>query len=292
MGDSLLASYRRFFGIHRWAARHLGRFPGAFDLVATAGTLVYPARKPAPHTLDWPDGCWRRYVRTKCIATALMYRLRDLPKIANIRWHDPDGVLETAKRSGGPILTYHHPFAYHFPALLGHAGVALDVLALSPEESPLYPLYDEYVADWFADCESLQHGGKWFFLYSTRPNSMRTPLQNLKQGRALISLHDFPNFYKDARTRQALLLGRKFEVAEGIIGPACRMAMPISAGYIEWQGGNDLLVTLFSLNANGAEALTPDEVLARYLAKLEKIVTQTPDFWEMWPSLPPPAPVG
>lgn len=287
MGDRLLSSYRRFFGFHRWASTYLGKFPSAIELTASAGALIHPGRSPAPHAQDWPAGLWRQHVRTTCAATAMMYRLRDLPRIIDIRWHDPEGVLETAKRAGGPVLTYHHPFAYHFPALLGHAGLALDVLALSPEESPLYPLFDEYVANWFADCESLQNGGKWFFLYRDRPNNMRTPLNNLRQGRAMISLHDFPNFYKDARTSPVKLLGRSFEAAEGIIGPATRMKLPISAGYIDWAGGNALTVKLFSLNGNGAEALSADEILKRYFARLEEIVARRPAFWEGWASLPP-----
>lgn len=288
MADALLTSYRRFFGFHRWAAQYLGSFPGAIELAASAGARIHPGRSPAPHSQAWPKGLWQQYLRTTCAATMLMYRLRDLPRIVDIRWHDPEGVLETAKRAGGPILTYHHPFAYHFPALLGHAGLSLDVLALSPEESPLYPLFDEYVAKWFADCESLQNSGKWFYLYRDRPNNMRTPLHNLKRGRAMISLHDFPNFYKDARTSPAHLLERSFEAPEGIIGPATRMKLPISAGYIDWPGGNALTVTLFSLNSNGTEALSADEILKRYFTRLEEIIVHRPAFWEGWASLPPP----
>lgn len=277
-----LSPYVRFFVFHRWIARRIGRWPGALSVAAALGPFLHPSRKPTARALTWPKGRWRRYLQTACVATAILYRIRDFQAVLQLSWDDPDGVLDAARQQGGLILTYHHPFAYHFPAFIGSQGIPLDMLALSPEESALYPLYDDYVASWFTDSEAHFGGGKWIFLFRDRSNDMRSPMRRLRSGSVAISLHDFPNFYPNAKTLPAQVIDRSFDAPEGLIAMAIKAGLPISVGYSDWLGGNGLRVSLRSLNSNGGESLTSAEILRRYFLNLEGVLRERPEFWEGW----------
>lgn len=281
-----LQPYVRFFRFHRWISGYFGRWFGAYRLAALIGPRLNPTRQAHGEARKWPAAAWRHYLQTASIATALLYRIKDFQQCTELTWDDPDGVLATAKAKGGLILTYHHPFAYLFPAFIGSQGVPLDVLALSPEESPLYPLYEEYVAEWFGNSERYFGGGKWFFLFREQANDMRSALRQLKNGSALISLHDFPNFYPGAKTVTAHFMGRSFAAPEGMIGPAVKAGLPVAVGFTRWLGGQKLRVSLRSLNDHGKAKLDSAEILGHYFALLESEVMTQPEFWEGWSLLP------
>lgn len=286
MADFSLRPFVRFFRFHRGIARFFGRWRPAFRIAASLGPFLHPGRQAHAHARQWPHSSWQRYLQTACIATALLYRIRDFPSLISMSWNDPEDVLATARQQGGLILTYHHPFAYHFPAFIGNQGITLDMLALSPTESPLYPLYEKHVARWFRDSETFFGGGKWIFLFRSASNDMRSPLRQLKNGNVVISLHDFPNFYEGAKSVPVSVLGHTFAAPEGIIGPAVKAGLPIAVGYTCWMGDNRLQINLRTLNRNGQEKLTSSEVLQRYFTVLEEVISVHPEFWESWGSLP------
>ena len=282
MTRSALSPNVRFYKFSRWISRRVGRWPGALSLAALLGPFIYPSRKPSARALTWPKGSWHRYLQAVCVATAVLYRMRDFNQALKLSWNDPDGALDAARERGGLVLTYHHPFAYHFTAFVGSQGIRLDALALSPEESHLYPLYDDYLESWFTDTEAHFCGGKWVFLHKDGHNNMRSAVRQLKSGGAVISLHDFPNFYPNSASIPIQVLDQSFAAPEGVLALAIKAGLPISVGYVDWLGGNSFEIKLHSLNSNGSEALTSIEVLQRYTRILEDILRKSPEFWESW----------
>lgn len=280
----LIGSYKRFFHFLRFAARGLGLIPGITKAITLIGTLIHPNKVAPVYSQSWKQGSWIRYLKTTCFATALLYRIKDFEKIIRIQWHDPDDVLLSSKISGGLILSYHHPFAYHLPAFIGANGIKIEALALSPEESPLYPLYKEYVANWFIDSEFFFGGGKWRFLYK-KYNHMRVLLTALREGKVVYSLNDFPNIYPGARTQAVQLAGKDFLVPEGLIGSAVKMKLPISVAYVDWLGGYDFLIRISSLNSCGRDHISSSEIMDKYFKILNELVVKRPEFWEAWGSI-------
>ena len=277
-----LSPHIRFYTFHRWIARQIGKWPGALSVAAALGPFLHPSRKPTARALTWAKGGWHRYLQAVCVATTVLYRMRDFNQVLKLSWNDPDRALDAARERGGLILTYHHPFAYHFPAFIGSQGIPLDMLALSPEESALYPLYDEYVASWFADSQTHFCGGKWVFLHKDGHSNMRAPVRRLKSGGVVISLHDFPNFYPNSTSIPIKVLDLSFAAPEGVLALAVKARLPISVGYVDWLGGDSFEIKLHSLNSNGSEALTSIEVLQRYTQILEDVLRKSPEFWESW----------
>lgn len=292
MNRNMLAAYRRFFGVHRWLANHIKNAALMLDLISRIGPWFNPAKRqegyPMPGEIArWPQDRkrWKNHQADVSVGTALLYRMRDFPSLMDVQWNDPSGALQTAKMQGGLILTYHHPFAYQFAALVACTGVRLDVIALSPEESPLYPLFHSHGIDkWFSESEAFLGGGEWIFLRRGQPNSnlLRIPLRALKKGTAVVSVHDFQNFYSGSRSLPATLLGKTIEAPVGMIEPALRAGLPICVGYMNWLGGREFEVTLVALNGNGTEKISEQEVLFRYFSHLETLLAKSPEFWEGW----------
>ncbi|MGI9152906.1 MAG: hypothetical protein ACR2IY_03400, partial [Rubrivivax sp.] len=76
-----------------------------------------------------------------------------MSKLMQLEWRDPKGVLELLKNRGGVLLTFHHPLAYLFPAVVGSRGIHLDVLARSPLDAPVAPIFESHLASWFQDTQ-------------------------------------------------------------------------------------------------------------------------------------------
>lgn len=284
MADDFLTQQQRYYDLLRRASWALGRVPGAFSWLPALGVGHFPDPEPPGFAAPWPEGAWGRYLRAKVLATALMYRIRDLPQVVKLSIDDASGCFADLHGRGGVLLTYHHPFAYHLPAILGHWGLRLNVLALSPAESPLYPLYERCFASWFADCESVQRGGRWFYLQSSGANAFRAPMADLMAGVPLISLHDFNNFYPGAREIEVSFMGRQMRVPLGVIKSACKAGLPMCCAYVDWREGREFVVRFLSLHERDATP-TPEGVLARYFEHLAELVSVRPEFWEMWPTL-------
>jgi hypothetical protein len=207
-----------------------------------------------------------------------------------LEWRDPKGVLELLNSRGGVLLTFHHPLAYLFPAVVGSRGIHLDVLARSPLDAPVAPIFDSHLASWFQDTQRHFSGGQWCFQFTDRSNDMRRPLRALRQGKAVVSLHDFPNIYPGVETIAGRVFGRELVPALGIIGPALRWRVPIALGYVQWLEGRRFAVTLDLVTLGDEPGLTASVVLSRYLRVLESILVDEPEFWEAWSGLPPPSP--
>ncbi len=216
----------------------------------------------------------------------MLYEARHISRLMKLQWEDPQNVLELLRERGGALLSFHHPLAYLFPALIGSRGISLEMLARSPQESPLFPLMDSHLACWFSNTQSYFGGGQWCFQHTDRGNDMRRPLSALREGRVVISLHDFPNIYKGVKTVSGRLLGHELAPAQGIIGPALRRRLPIALGYAQWLGGRQFAVTLGLITRGDEDNLSAEDVLARYLAALEAILINQPEFWEAWGALP------
>jgi lauroyl/myristoyl acyltransferase len=281
----LINAYRRYFILLRFLSMGFGRIIGATWVITSLGKLIHPSREKPPYTKSWKQGQWTKYLNTTCFTTALLYRMRDFQSFIKIKWDDPDGILTSSQNSGGLMLSYHHPFAYHLPAFIGSIGIEVEALALSPNESPLYPLYTKYVASWFTDTECHFHGGKWQFLYKNKNNNIRTSLVALKNGKLVYSLHDFPNIYPDAKTLPFLLTDKSFLTPEGLIGPATKMRLPISVAYVRWLGGTEVSIHIRTLNSCGRDNRSPAEIMNIYSGILNELVSKDPEFWEAWGSI-------
>lgn len=295
MSDRVLARYRRFFRLHGWLARHVHPAGLMLETAARLGRYWHPgqpaAQFPVPGPLgQWQckqPGAWARHRSRVCVGTALLYCFERFPDMLSLEWDDPDGALETARTHGGLVLTYHHPFAYHFAALVGCAGVGVEVVALSPEESPLYPLFEQVGARaWFDESERHFGGGRWVFLRAGQAGGgntvLRRALQALRSGRAVISVHDFSNFFAHSESVRVHFLGRDVLAPLGLIGPALARGLPVCVGHAQWLGGRRFKISLASLNDNGREACTQQVLMARYFARLEALVQSEPEFWEGW----------
>lgn len=282
-----LHAFRRFFSVHRSLARGLGVIPGVQGLITHFGPYLHPGRAVPAYANAWQHGAWRRYLATSCLGTALIYRIRDFQSLMAMDWIDPQQGLALLRKEGGVALSFHHSFAYHLPAFLGAQGIPLEALALSPEESPLFPLYDAYAASWFSDTESFFCGGRWRFLHRSRSNSMRFALQALKEGRVVYSLNDFPNIYEGSKTIPVEFAGACFSVAEGLLGPALRMNRPIVVAYTRWLGGLRLAIHCRVLKSPGEPDVSSSEVVRRYFDVLAEIVGEEPEFWEAWGNVRP-----
>lgn len=282
-----LRSFRRFFWMHRTLSKLLGKVRWAPSAIGKIGPLLHPGRRVPAYARNWDPRAWGTYLKASCMATALIYRMLDFRSFAQIEWNDPDGALDVLRSEGGVVMSFHHSFAYHLPALLGAQGISFEALALSPEESPLYPLFEQYAASWFSDTEHYFGGGRWRFLYRDKPNNMRQPLKALKEGRAVYSLNDFPNIYEGSKTIPTDFLDTRIDVSEGILGPALRMNKPVVAAYVHWLGGARFAVNLSLLKSTGEPDLSSQALFARYFSLLERIVASEPEFWEAWGNIKP-----
>ncbi|QFY88980.1 hypothetical protein D5125_05545 [Magnetovirga frankeli] len=276
-----LNRYRRFLAFHRSAAGLLDYAPPLTPLMTGLGAWLHPAKKANRLPPEWAHRWWH-YLRVSSYATALIYRIREISRLTDITWHDPDATLDAIRQKGGLILTYHHSFAYHLPALVGSQGIPLNILARSPSDNPLY---EEYAAGWFADIEAFLNGGKWIFLSRDGHNPLHRVVRDLKAGMALVSLHDFPNYYARAKTFRATIQGRDIDAPVGMLDVAQRHGLPVSVGYVRWSGRRRLDVFLSSLNANGQEPVPVDVILTRYFRLLDGIIETEPEFWEGWAGL-------
>jgi hypothetical protein len=280
--EKLLEQYSRFFSFAKLAASLIEKHPLLFWLATMVGEHLHPAKNFNQLPLNYPERRWKTYLRTSFFATSLLYRIEEFPRIIDIEYLDPDGALLAARQRGGLILTFHHALAYHFSAFIGNRGVSLNVLALSPTESPLYPLYDIHAATWFSSCEKFFNGGKWIFLSSKKTNSLHRAVSWLKAKKCAISLHDFPNFYPNSRSCPVSVHGIPFNAPVGLIEFAVKEKLPISVGYSIWVEGNKIKLTMKTLNRNGDEVVSVGTVLERYTSLLNTIIHDQPEFWEGW----------
>jgi hypothetical protein len=282
-----LQAHRRYFSAVRLLASVWRKCPFLGAAIAQVAARLHPQQEAPAYAKSWPEGSWNRYLATVGLGTALLYEAGHLAKLMQVQWHDPKSVLGLLRERGGALLTFHHPLAYLFPALIGGRGIPVEVLARTPQESALSPLIESHMACWFSGTQPYFGGGQWCFQHTDRTNDMRRPLLALRDGRVVISLHDFPNIYPGAQTISGRVLGHELLPAQGIIGPALRRRVPIALGYTQWLGGRRFAVTLGLITSGDEHDLTAEAVLARYLRVLETILVKEPEFWEVWGALPP-----
>ena len=289
MTESPVDQHRRYFRQLRTLRRLLSWEPAYFFAAAHLARISSPVR----HERDKFEAAWRllghanpreiwgRFLQRVGVSTAAAFLQGDgshLPVC--IDEDDPEGVLAHARRHGTLFLTYHHQFAYLFCSALGHLGVPLNALTMDPALGPLHALLPEFGKNIFGDSERHFRGGRYYFLNPDNPRfHLLHVLRDLLRGTSIVSANDFDNPFPQFKSHPGKLLGAVIDSPTGVIPFALQHPVMISAGYLDWQGGNRFKIFLRVLKRPD-EQLSLAEVYARYMAQLEEIALRRPEIWE------------
>ncbi|WP_449369651.1 hypothetical protein [Thiomonas sp.] len=289
-----IQAYRSYFRAVRAAARP-GRFR-SLDLLSARliANRLHPERSISPPWLGvLPNtgarndaALWRRFLFLDSYAMLQYYRLRDFLSSDSIIISDPDGRIDLHKAEGGLLLTYHHHFFNHLGPLFGYLGIPTSVLTLSYSESPLYPLYEEYIRAPTEAAEDLLLGGRWIFVRSD-PNTHSSGARHevmtaLAQRQSIVMAIDFRNPFTWGKTAPMAVAGISMPAPVGLLHRVASAAFPVSIAYLRYKrrGMLELMVREFRYSVDDLES-----TIGRYAAQLEALVVADPAFWEGWRDL-------
>lgn len=289
----LVARHRRYFRVARMLARRIASLPALIQVARLTLPVLHPARadrddwrkawQKAGTPADRLDADWREFLRDRAVATALLYRFADFPQALALQVHDPARAMDALRANGGLLLTYHHPFAYHVAAVIGNLGLTPHTLTLSPEESPLAVLYDDFAREWFED--SLRHfnGGRWHFVRSTEANNLKPMASAMRKKQVVYAALDFDNFYASERQIATQVLGASLAVPVALIELALRIGVPIAVCWLDLlPRATGMVLNLIPLSASTGIAATPADIVAEYMSHLQERLIAAPSFWDNW----------
>lgn len=227
---------------------------------------------------------WPQYLRNGAVATSLLYRIGDLPSTLPVEIFDREGCLTAHRERGGLILPYHQHYAYHISVLLSSQGIKISPITLSPTESPIYELYEDYAKSWFLDSEPLLNGGGWIFTSTSDGGSARQIIRRLKAGDVLYSAIDIDNFYKNSPKCCVGLFEKKICIPMRLIELAIADRRPVSCAFLQVNKKGHSQLYLKALTGGGDLTV----IATQYMSTLEQLLRNNPEFWENWSLLSAP----
>lgn len=287
----MLKEYRRYFSFCKAIGR--SSLPNIYlvKLMGSVAPLIHPQRDQKNNwrriwqqqgiTEQLIDESWPQYLRNGAIATAMLYRISDLPKTLPVEIFDGEGCLAAHKERGGVILPYHQHYAYHISVLLAAQGIKISPITLSPSESPIYELYESYAKSWFSDSEALLNGGRWIFTSTSEGIGARQIVRALKMSNVLYSAIDINNIYKNSPNFCVRLFKNKICIPTRLIELAVADHRPVSCIYMQVNKNGRSQLHLKALTTGGGI----EDILGQYIGTLERILKNKPDFWENWSAL-------
>jgi len=289
MNEDPVEQHRKYFRQLRTLRQFLPWEPAYFFAAARLACISTPVRhEREKFEAAWrllghsnPREIWGRFLQRVGVSTAAAFLQGDGSRLPLcIEADDPEGVVAHARNHGTLFLTYHHQFAYLFCSALGQLGVPLNALTMDPALGPLHSLLPEFGRYIFGDSERHFRGGRYYFLNPDNPRFHLLPvLRALLRGTSIVSANDFDNPFPQFKSHPAQLMGAVIESPTGVIPFAIQHPVLISAGYLDWQGGNRFKIFLRVLKRPD-EQLSLAEVYARYMAQLEDIALHRPEIWE------------
>jgi len=227
------------------------------------------------------DQSWPQYLRNGAVATAMLYRIGDLPRTLPVEIFDEEDCLAAHRERGGVILPYHQHYAYHISVLLSAQGIKISPITLSPSESPISELYESYAKSWFSDSEALLNGGRWIFTSTSEGSGARQIIRSLKMGDVLYSAIDIENIYKNSPKFCVKLFKNKIFIPTRLIELAVAANRPVSCVFLQVNKKGHSQLHLKALTTGGDLA----DIVTQYMGTLERLLNNRPDFWENWPAL-------
>lgn len=289
MNDNPADQYRRYFRRLSRLRQLLPWEPAYFFAAARLARISSPVRhERARFEAAWrllghsdPRAIWGKFLQRTGVATAAAFLRGDGSRLpVRIIADDPENVIAHARNRGTLFLTYHHQFAYLFCSALGHLGVPLNALTMDPALSPLDSLLPEFGGNIFGDSERYFRGGRYYYLNPDNPRfHLLTVLRSLLRKTSIVSANDFDNPFPQFESHACEVLGATIQSPTGVIPYAIRHRILISAGYLDWRGGNRFELVLRVLKRPD-EQLSLAQVYARYMAHLEDIALHRPEIWE------------
>lgn len=290
----MLKEYQRYFRFCKAIGR--SRLPNFFlvKLMGRAAPVIHPQRNQKKNwRIAWQqqgitdqllEQSWHQYLRNGAIATAMLYRIGDLPRTLPLEIFDEENCLAAHRERGGVILPYHQHYAYHISVLLAAQGIVISPITLSPSESPISELYESYAKSWFSDSEALLNGGKWIFTSASDGGSARQIIRRLKAGDVLYSAIDIDNFYKNSPKFCVKLFETKICIPSRLIELAAMDHRPVSCAFLLVNKRGHGQIHLRALTGGGDLAAIANQ----YMSTLERLLRNNPEFWENWSLLSAP----
>lgn len=190
-------------------------------------------------------------------------------------------VIKDAHQQGKGVLvmTYHHHFNMLFCNLMATLGLSVTTIAMDDRGGDGYRNFSSRVNRIYHHAERLLNGGD---IILVKPQSQVRPiLRAFEKNHLVITANDFPEVFDDKNRKDLPFLGTTLSCPTGTVKLAVKKNIPIVASYLDWDG-DDRFKLVIRLVSDGAEDMTVDTAMTRYLAVLTNMIEEDPGLWEGW----------
>jgi len=227
------------------------------------------------------DAAWKRHTALVGVNRfqSSYYAQPDTSWIEKCRLDIEGGELVRQCHDSGKgvlVMTYHLHLNMLFCNMMARIGLPVTTIAMDDRENTRLPKRVENI---HAHAARLVNGGD---LILVKPNNQVRPIMRaFEKNHLVISANDFPGVFDDKNRRDFPFLNTTLSCPTGTVKYAVKKQIPVVASYLDWLGGNHFRL-VNSLVSDGTGDTTVEDVMAGYLAVLEKIVEQQPGLWEGW----------